>query len=366
LECSSSPGEKIQHFFVRELFCLGCWEIIAMMDWYRIARPLLFTLPPEWAHALTLTGLRAAHRLLLLSSCEFNQPIDLMGLTFPNRFGIAAGLDKNASFIDPLGALGFGFIEVGTVTPRPQSGSLRPRLFRLPTDRALINRMGFPNDGADAVFKRLQVRRYRGICGVNIGKNAATPIIQAEEDYVAALRTVHAVADYIAVNISSPNTAELRSLQGASRLHSLLVRLVTVRDALGRESNRQVPLLIKFTADVGDDELIASAHAAVHSGVDGIIAVNTTTNRPLVSDRRSYEAGGLSGAPLLGRAIEAVRCIRSEVGSKFPIIGVGGIQSAADARAMREAGADLVQIYTGLIYRGPALVREILASNSIV
>jgi dihydroorotate dehydrogenase len=343
---------------------LGCCEIIVAMDLYALARPILFAVPPETAHALALTGLNLAHRAGLLAAHEYRQPVEIMGLTFPNRLGLAAGLDKNATCIDALGAFGFGFIEVGTVTPRPQPGNERPRLFRLTRAHALINRLGFPNEGIDAVRERLRARRYRGICGVSIGKNATSPIASAYEDYRAALQSVYSVADYVAVNISSPNTAELRTLQSADRLLPLLSRLVAVRDDLARRHDRRVPILIKFTADVDDAELATSARAAVDCGVDGIIAVNTTTSRESVTDRNKREWGGLSGAPLLRRAIEAIGSIRAKVGCDFPLIGVGGIQSVEDAHAMRHAGADLVQIYTGLIYRGPRLIREILASDA--
>lgn len=296
----------------------------------------------------------------MLPRCEGTNPVELMGLTFPNRLGLAAGLDKNATCIDALGALGFGFIEAGTVTPRPQSGNERPRLFRLRKDGALINRMGFPNDGAAKACERLRTRRYRGVCGVSIGKNASTPLTAAHDDYISCLRTVYPVADYVAINISSPNTAELRTLQSADRLRPLLLCLAEARDALAREHARRVPLLIKFTSDALEDELALSARAAVECGVDGVIAVNTTTSRDGLTDVAGREAGGLSGAPLLPRAIAAVQCIRAEVGGAYPIVGVGGIDSAEDAAALRRAGADLLQIYTGLIYRGPALVREIL------
>jgi dihydroorotate dehydrogenase len=336
-----------------------------VLDPYRYLRPLLFALPPEAAHAATLVALTTAHRLGLRSLLALRQPsapISLMGLPFPNRLGVAAGFDKNATCIDALGALGFGFVEVGTVTPKPQAGNVRPRLFRLVDDQALINRMGFPNDGMQRVCERLLRRRYAGICGVNIGKNAATPLHEAASDYVVCLTGVYPYADYVAVNISSPNTAELRRLQQADRLSSLLTTLLEVRAVLIGESRRHVPILIKVTADLVEDELADAARTARACGIDGIIATNTTVRREEL--RCASEEGGLSGAPLLNRAIHAVQCIRAEVGSSCSVIGVGGIDSAEDAMAMRTAGADLVQVYTGLVYRGPKLIREIIESEA--
>jgi len=334
---------------------------------YQLIRPLLFALPPETAHSIALSVLRVAHRLGLLSilhRAPKSESVSLMGLHFPNRLGVAAGLDKNGTVIDALGALGFGFVEVGTVTPVPQAGNARPRLFRLIEDEALINRMGFPNDGIAAIATRLRARQYRGICGVNIGKNATTPIDRAVDDYVACLRGVYSFADYVAVNISSPNTADLRRLQQGEHLRALLSQLVLTRDELGH-AGRRVPLLVKLTCDLGEDNLIEAAKVAVECGIDGLIASNTTIARDHF-DGRTTQEGGLSGAPLRAPALRSVACIRSAVGSQFPIIGVGGIASAFDAIAMRKAGADLVQIYTGLVYRGPCLAADILKVNSNV
>ena len=334
---------------------------------YRLTRRLLFLLPPEAAHAIALQSLKAAHRLHLLPPLPaVSAPVALMGLRFPNRLGLAAGFDKNGAYIDALGALGFGFIEVGTVTLRPQSGNVRPRLFRLREDRALINRMGFPNDGAAIVCERLARRRYRGVCGVNIGKNAATSLDDAANDYVECLRTVHRHADYVAVNISSPNTLELRSLQQKARLSALLTALLESRALLAREHGRCAPLLVKLTADFGEDELASAARTALECGVDGLILVNTTVRREGLRSARQGEVGGLSGVPLFEKAKRAVQCVRAEVGASIPIIGVGGIASADDAALLRAAGADLIQIYTGLVYRGPALTREISRDSAIV
>jgi dihydroorotate dehydrogenase len=330
---------------------------------YQLIRPLLFALPPEAAHAVTFAGLRWAHRCHLLSSSTPSvEPVSLMGLQFANRLGLAAGLDKNAMCVDALGALGFGFVEIGTVTPLPQAGNPKPRLFRLVSDRALINRMGFPNEGIKVVCERLSHRQYRGICGVNIGKGVATSLENAAVDYEACLRAVYPYADYVAINISSPNTKDLRQLQTGERLAALLNAMVSVRSELVQAHGRSVPLLVKFTADMEEADLIDAARTVVANGIDGIIATNTTIQRQGLKSS-IQEAGGLSGVPLFNRAISAVRCIRATVGKGYPIIGVGGIATAQDAITMCAAGADLVQIYTGLIYRGPALVTEILQST---
>jgi dihydroorotate dehydrogenase len=336
-----------------------------VFDTYRFLRPLLFALPPEAAHATTLAALQFAHGLRFVAASPSKEPsasVTLMGLRFPNRLGIAAGLDKNGTCIDALGALGVGFIEVGTVTPLPQLGNAKPRLFRLLDDRALINRMGFPNDGIKTVSERLRRRRYPGVCGVNIGKNASTPLADSINDYVLCLTGAYAHADYIAINISSPNTSELRRLQHGELLEKLLSALVESRSKLEVTFGRRVPLLVKLTTDLEHDELSAAAKAAVACGFDGIIATNTTLCREGLRSANAHEEGGLSGAPLFARAAHAVACIREAVGASIPIIGVGGIEKADDAIAMRRAGADLVQIYTGLIYRGPALVGEVLES----
>jgi len=333
------------------------------IDMYSLIRPLLFALAPETAHGVTLNALRIARRIGVLPAQRADSsPIELMGLRFPNRLGIAAGLDKNASCIDGLGALGVGFVEIGTVTPRPQRGNSRPRLFRLIDDHALINRMGFPNEGQQAICERLRSRRYQGVCGVNIGKNADTPLQDAARDYADCLTAVYSFADYVVVNVSSPNTTGLRNLQSGDALRWLLDALIATRTLLERDRGRHVPILVKLTADLTDADLIDAVRAVLSCGIEGIIATNTTVDRIGLRSAHAKESGGLSGAPLLPRAIHAVECIRAEAGSDFPIIGVGGIGSAADAIAMRKAGANLMQIYTGLIYRGPTLIREILAS----
>lgn len=337
---------------------------------YSLLRRALFTLEPETAHALTLSSLRLADKLHLLAkpNNDSSSAISLMGLRFPNRIGLAAGFDKNACCIDPLGSLGFGFIEVGTVTPLPQSGQSRPRLFRLPPSAALINRMGFPNEGSIACAKRLSQRTYGGVCGVNIGKNATTPIPRAIDDYLACFRTIAPYANYVAINVSSPNTPDLRRLQQVEYLRPILESLVHEKQALTATLGRPVPLLLKVSPDLSAEELTSVAELLLDVGIDGVIATNTTTTRPFSFGaaghiRANYsEEGGLSGEPLRPLALDCIRILRSALGPTFPIVGVGGIASAADALAMLKAGASLIQIYTGLIYRGPALINDIRRS----
>jgi dihydroorotate dehydrogenase len=287
--------------------------------------------------------------------------VDLMGLHFPNRIGLAAGFDKNARDIDSLGRLGFGFIEVGTVTPRPQPGNPRPNLFRLPADEALINRLGFNNEGAAAAARRLEARRYRGVCGVNIGKNFDTPLEDSVKDYALCLRTVYGVADYVTVNVSSPNTPGLRGLQDPEALRPLLLELANLREQLQPVHAKRVPLLVKLSPDLSDAEVAGVARELVEMPVDGIVATNTTVSRPaeLRSAQRG-EKGGLSGRPLHSRSVAVLRALRAALGPDFPIVGVGGIVSPERGVETRAAGADLLQLYTGLIYRGPALLGELL------
>jgi dihydroorotate dehydrogenase len=287
--------------------------------------------------------------------------VDIMGLRFPNRVGLAAGFDKNGHDIDSLGRLGFGFIEVGTVTPRPQPGNPRPNLFRLIPDEALINRLGFNNEGAAAVVRRLEARRYAGICGVNIGKNFNTPLEKSVEDYVSCLRTVYAGADYVTVNVSSPNTPGLRGLQDPGALRPLLLELANLREQLQPVHSKRVPLLVKLSPDLTDEQVLAVAGELRRLPVDGVVATNTTTMRPKsLKSASATESGGLSGRPLHSRSVAVLRSLRAALGAGFPIIGVGGIVSPQHGIATRETGADLLQLYTGLIYRGPALIRELL------
>jgi dihydroorotate dehydrogenase len=330
---------------------------------YPLLRALLFRLDPEAAHDLSLNALRLGCRGPIgrwLSARMTRLPRTVMGLTFPNPIGLAAGLDKNADYLDTLGALGFGFIEVGTVTPRPQAGNPRPRLFRLPRAQALINRLGFNNRGVDYVVERIRHARYRGVLGVNIGKNRDTPLANAVDDYLCCLRKVYPYAHYVAVNISSPNTPGLRDLQSGKRLGALLAALQAERARLAAEHDRHVPLAVKIAPDLSAAELEALALTLLRHGVDAVIATNTTLERPSVQGLpHADEEGGLSGRPLLERSNEVIRQLRSILAGRIPIIGVGGILGAADAQAKLAAGASLIQIYTGFIYRGPGLVREI-------
>lgn len=333
---------------------------------YSLARPFLFGLDPETAHELTLNSLSRLHGTpLQWAWCNgfVEDPIELAGLRFPNRVGLAAGLDKNARCIDALGAMGFGFVEVGTVTPKPQPGNPRPRMFRLPEADALINRLGFNNDGLEAFIGNVQrssFRRSGRILGLNIGKNAATPIEDATRDYLVCLEGVYPHADYVTVNISSPNTANLRSLQSDAALDSLLSALSRQRGALARRHGRRVPLFVKIAPDLNEEQVAVLAATLLRHGMDGVIATNTTISRDAVQGlRHAQETGGLSGAPVLEASNRVIAQLRSALGPRFPIIGVGGIMSAQDALTKLRAGADVVQIYTGLIYRGPALVNQV-------
>ncbi|MFO1251954.1 MAG: quinone-dependent dihydroorotate dehydrogenase [Inhella sp.] len=333
---------------------------------YALARPALFALDPEHAHELTLANLERFQRTPL--ECSWAQPrvedpVSLAGLRFPNRVGLAAGLDKNGRAIDGLGAMGFGFIEVGTVTPKGQPGNPKPRMFRLPEHKALINRLGFNNEGLESFLANVQrSTRFRakgGILGLNIGKNAATAIEDAASDYLKGLEGVYPHADYVTVNISSPNTANLRSLQSDEALKALLDVLMAKREELARRLSRKVPLFVKIAPDLEDSQVQVIAQTLKDCGVDGVIATNTTLARDAVQGHHhAAEAGGLSGAPVLAASNRVIAQLRAALGASYPIIGVGGVLSGADAQSKRAAGADLVQIYTGLIYKGPALVRE--------
>jgi dihydroorotate dehydrogenase len=342
-------------------------ESAALMPFipYPLARPFLFGLDPEHAHDLTLAALAAIQHTPLVALIEqerVRDPVRLAGLAFPNRIGLAAGLDKNGRCIDAFGALGFGFVEVGTVTPLAQAGNPKPRVFRLPGAQALINRLGFNNDGLAAFIANVRRARFRaggGILGLNIGKNAATPIERAGDDYLVGLAGVYPHADYVAVNISSPNTKNLRELQGDAALGRLLAVLCERRSELAAEHGRMVPMFVKIAPDLDAAQVEAIATTLRRHPVDGVIATNTTLARDAVAGQRhAAENGGLSGAPLAPLANRVIGQLRAALGREFPIIGVGGVMSAADARAKRAAGADLVQIYTGFIYKGPALVTE--------
>jgi len=330
------------------------------MKGYLLARNALFALEAERSHELTMAWLsRHPASGGVFAGRTVEDPVRLMGLDFRNRIGLAAGLDKNGEAIEAFDRMGFGFIEVGTVTPRPQPGNPRPRMFRLPSEKALINRLGFNNQGVDALVKRAGRVRRRAVLGINIGKNADTPMEQAELDYLACLHKVYAVADYITVNISSPNTKGLRELQQASRFDSLLASLASAREALAERYGARRPILVKIAPDIDDEALIGIADAARKHGIDGLIATNTTVSRDAVAGLpHADEAGGLSGGPLLEASNRILQRLREWVGPDFPLIGVGGVMSGADAAGKRAAGADLVQVYTGLIYRGPGLVAE--------
>lgn len=331
---------------------------------YQLLRKALFLLPPETSHDVSLELMGCAERLGLLRLPRAGlpgYPVRVMGLDFPNRLGLAAGLDKNADYFNALGALGFGFVEVGTVTPRPQPGNPRPRLFRLPDYQAIINRMGFNNRGVDHLVSRVARRRYPGILGINIGKNFDTPVERAADDYLAGMDRVYGCADYIAVNISSPNTPGLRDLQHGDSLKSLLGLLKERQAALADRHGRYVPLAVKIAPDIDNEAIGQIAKLVSGAGIDGVIATNTTVSRNGVDQHPlANEAGGLSGAPLRARATEVIAALARELDGALPIIGVGGICSGQDALNKLEAGASLVQVYTGFIYRGPALVREVI------
>jgi dihydroorotate dehydrogenase len=332
---------------------------------YPIVRPALFAMDAEDAHHFTLQRLNDMHAFGLarfIGNQIPNSPRTVMGINFPNPVGLAAGLDKDGAYIDGLGALGFGFIEVGTVTPRPQPGNPRPRMFRLPKAGALINRMGFNNGGVEAFLSNVRASSWRaagGVLGLNIGKNADTPIERAVDDYLHCLERVYPHASYVTVNISSPNTKNLRQLQGASEVDGLLSTLRQAQQRLADTHKRYVPMVLKIAPDLDDDQIRNIGDALLRHGIDGVIATNTTLARDAVQGLRyADEAGGLSGAPVRAASQRVIQALRGVVGAEFPIIGVGGIMQGADARAKIDAGAQLVQLYTGLIYRGPQLVRE--------
>jgi dihydroorotate dehydrogenase len=347
---------------------------------YALARPFLFSLDPEVAHDVTIKGLAALQGTpfqKVFSSTRVEDPIQLAGLTFPNRVGMAAGLDKNARCIDGLGAMGFGFVEVGTVTPLAQPGNPKPRMFRLPEAQALINRLGFNNDGLDAFIanvKRSHFYRQRQLAGqgsknpmllgLNIGKNAATPIERATDDYLIGLDGVYPYADYVTINISSPNTKNLRALQSDEALDQLLGAIDQRREALAHQHGKRTPIFVKIAPDLDEAQVSLIAATLQRHHMDGVIATNTTLSRDAVKGMtHEAEAGGLSGKPVLQMSNRVIGQLRAALGKNYPIIGVGGVMSAEDAVSKIKAGADVVQIYTGLIYQGPDLVKQ--AANFI-
>ena len=331
---------------------------------YRAVRPLLFALEPETAHRLSLASLEYLYRAGLAPLAAAKAPalpVRAMGLEFPNPVGLAAGLDKNAEHVDALAALGFGFLEVGAVTPRPQPGNPRPRMFRLPEAEAVINRLGFNNAGVDRAVENIRRSTYRGILGVNIGRNFDTPNERAVDDYLDCLRKLYPVASFVTANISSPNTRGLRELQQADELDALLGALARERNALAQQHDRAVPLAVKIAPDLDDEAIEAIADRVRAHRIDCVIATNTTTSREGVTQlSHGGEQGGLSGAPLREKSTAVVKKLARALAGKAPIIGVGGIFSAADAREKLDAGATLVQLYTGLLYRGPKVVGEIV------
>ncbi|MEW6119835.1 MAG: quinone-dependent dihydroorotate dehydrogenase [Pseudomonadota bacterium] len=328
---------------------------------YSLLRPALFSLEPEDAHRLTLAGLDAAHALGLLGLLPraAGKPVRVMNIDFPNAVGLAAGLDKDGAHIEALGALGFGFIEIGTVTPRPQPGNPQPRLFRLREAGAIINRMGFNNLGVDNLVKNVEASAYRGVLGINIGRNKDTPNEQAVDDYLACLDKVYAHAHYVTVNISSPNTQNLRELQKDEALDALLSTIKLRQSELAQRHGKYVPIALKIAPDLDDAQIAAIAALLMMHRIDAVIATNTTLAREGVAGLPyADEAGGLSGAPVRAASTRVIRELARHLQSEVPIIGVGGILSGADAQEKIDAGAALVQLYSGLIYRGPELVNE--------
>lgn len=330
---------------------------------YTLIRKFLFLLPPETAHHFTLKGLKLSNKLGFISPLDNTQaPVKVMGIDFPNRVGLAAGLDKDGEYIMPLSALGFGFIEIGTVTPRPQSGNTKPRLFRLPKAKAIINRMGFNNKGIDYLTDQVaEVKEngFSGIIGINIGKNFDTPVDKATEDYLVSLRIAYPYADYITINISSPNTPGLRDLQYGKELNYLLVALKTEQIKLTAQFGSYKPIAIKVAPDLNAEEIKDIAESLLSNNIDALIATNTTLSRDAVNGLpNSNEAGGLSGEPVREMSTEVISQFHSYLKNQIPIIGVGGISSVKDAQEKLDAGASLVQIYTGLIYKGPSLIKD--------
>lgn len=334
---------------------------------YSHIRDLLFKLDAETSHEFSLDLIGAAERLklsgLFLPEIPPN-PVEVMGIIFPNPVGLAAGLDKNGDYFNALGAMGFGFVEIGTITPRPQAGNPKPRLFRIPEAQAIINRMGFNNKGVDHLVAQVKRRRYKGVLGINIGKNAVTPVENAADDYVKCMRKVYAHADYITVNVSSPNTQGLRDLQFGDSLNRLLETIKIEQSNLQAEYGRYVPVAVKIAPDMDNDSVAQVAQSLLAQNIDGVIATNTTVGREGVEQYdSSKETGGLSGFPVRSKSTRVISALYAELGDSLPIIGVGGITDGLSAAEKIKAGAKLVQVYSGFIYRGPALIKE--SANAI-
>lgn len=330
---------------------------------YSLARPLLFSLAPERAHELTLSLLKSSHKMGMMRQNVAVKPVTCMGIEFPNPVGLAAGLDKNGAYIDALASQGFGFIEIGTITPRPQPGNPHPRLFRLPKAKAIINRMGFNNDGVDKLIENVKAAKFKGVLGINIGKNADTPVEKAVDDYLICLEKVYNYASYITVNISSPNTKNLRSLQSGDALTELLETLKNRQLELAQEHQHYVSLVLKVAPDLEAEDIAFIAKQLLQYKIDGLIVTNTTLSREGVEGlEHAEEAGGLSGAPVFEKSTACLAAFAEELKGQIPLIGVGGILSGADALAKKKAGASLVQVYSGLIYTGPELVKDCVAA----
>ncbi|MDM1756648.1 MULTISPECIES: quinone-dependent dihydroorotate dehydrogenase [Acinetobacter] len=326
---------------------------------YSLARPLLFSLAPERAHELTLSLLKSAHKVGAMRQKIAPKPVTCMGIEFPNPVGLAAGLDKNGAYIDALAALGFGFIEIGTITPKPQAGNPQPRLFRIPEAKAIINRMGFNNDGVDQLVENVKAAKFKGVLGINIGKNATTPVEDAVSDYLICLEKVYAYASYITVNISSPNTKNLRSLQSGHALTELLETLKKRQLELAQEHQHYVPLVLKVAPDLEQSDIQFIASQLLEFKIDGLIVTNTTLSREGVEGLPfGDEAGGLSGAPVFEKSTACLAAFAKILKDQIPLIGVGGILSGEQAVAKQQAGASLVQIYSGMIYTGPVLIKD--------
>ncbi|MFM7811938.1 MAG: quinone-dependent dihydroorotate dehydrogenase [Acinetobacter junii] len=333
---------------------------------YSLARPLLFTLAPERAHELTLSMLDKAYKLGFMHQKVANKPVTCMGIEFPNPVGLAAGLDKNGAHIDALAALGFGFIEIGTITPRPQAGNPQPRLFRIPEAKAIINRMGFNNDGVDKLVENVKASKFKGILGINIGKNADTPVEDAVSDYLTCLEKVYNYASYITVNISSPNTKNLRSLQSGDALTELLQTLKDRQLELAEQYNHYVPLVLKVAPDLTIEDINFISTQLLKFKIDGLIVTNTTLGRDGVENLpNGNEAGGLSGAPVFEKSTECLRQFSKILDGRMPLIGVGGIVSGDQAVIKQQAGASLIQVYSGLIYTGPTLVKDCVDAMTV-